>query len=532
MPGRPLFLFYEDRIMWPNTLERRGFPVAGRRQPVRRTFRPFLEALESRLVLQGAAITSLSTSSVPEGSPGFTLGINGSGFAPGAFVFWNNTILPTTFVNGNQLNVDIPASLLTEDTSMMNGGPVTVSVLQNGTLSNTAQLNIAEAPIAVTGGFGFTGPLITNGTVATFSDTGGAELPFPQDYQATINWGDNSISGGTITGPDQNGLFTVTGNHAYTTLSPYTISVTVTHETSPPVTITDVVNQSQVTTNTLGPITGQELQPLNNVPVVTFQNLSGQPAGAFNATINWGDNSTSTGTVTGPDQNGFFTVTGSHTYAEDGEVEQDLVDAFPVTVTITDGMSATVTTTANIAEENTIVGPSGGPVITGQELQPINNVVVATFGNGNGQSPSAFHAMINWGDGTTSAGTITGPDQNGVFTVTGSHTYAEDGEVEQDLVDAFPVTVTITDGVSATVTTTANIAEENTIVGPSGGPVITGQELQPINNVVVATFGNGNGQSPSAFHAMINWGDGTTSAGTITGPDQNGVFTVTGSHTY
>ena len=42
-----------------------------------------------------------------------------------------------------------------------------------------------------------------------------------------------------------------------------------------------------------------------------------------------------------------------------------------------------------------------------------------------------------------SAGTITGP-VNGVFTVTGSHTYTEDGEVEIDLVDVFPVKVTIT----------------------------------------------------------------------------------------
>jgi hypothetical protein len=52
-----------------------------------------------------------------------------------------------------------------------------------------------------------------------------------------------------------------------------------------------------------------------------------------------------------------------------------------------------------------------------------------------------------------------------------------------------------------------------------------------LTNFQVATFTHANGVEPaSAFIAIINWGDGTTSAGTIT---QTGTtYIVTGSHTY
>src|SRR5207248_284802 len=178
-------------------------------------------------------------------------------------------------------------------------------------------------------------------------------------------------------------------------------------------------------------LNGVELQPVTGT-VATFKGDGSDPASAFKATIDWGDGTTSAGVITGPDANGVFTVTGTHTYAEDGEVEQDLIDVFPLKVTIMMGnQSVTVMSTANIAEEDEIIGAQGGFVLNGKELVPVTGTV-ATF-KGDGSDPaSAFKATIDWGDGTTSAGVITGPNANGVFTVTGTHTYAEDGEVEQD----------------------------------------------------------------------------------------------------
>jgi uncharacterized repeat protein (TIGR01451 family) len=55
----------------------------------------------------------------------------------------------------------------------------------------------------------------------------------------------------------------------------------------------------------------------NNVTVATFTHASGvEPASAFVATINWGDNSTSTGTVSLSGTT--YTVKGSHSYAQGG----------------------------------------------------------------------------------------------------------------------------------------------------------------------------------------------------------------------
>ena len=55
----------------------------------------------------------------------------------------------------------------------------------------------------------------------------------------------------------------------------------------------------------------------SNVKVATFTHASGvEPASAFVATINWGDGSTSTGTITLSGTT--YTVKGSHTYSQNG----------------------------------------------------------------------------------------------------------------------------------------------------------------------------------------------------------------------
>ena len=55
-----------------------------------------------------------------------------------------------------------------------------------------------------------------------------------------------------------------------------------------------------------------------------------------------------------------------------------------------------------------------------------SNVAVATFTHANGVEPvSDFVATINWGDGTTSTGSIT--ESGTTYKVKGSHTYAKNG---------------------------------------------------------------------------------------------------------
>src|SRR5205085_4048641 len=129
---------------------------------------------------------------------------------------------------------------------------------------------------------------------------------------------------------------------------------------------------------------------------------------------------------------------------------------------------------------------------------------------------------------TTSPGVITGPDVNGVYTVTGSHTFREESGPEHG--GPFPVSVTILHlgAFAVTVTDTAVIAEAPLVA--SGGFSFTGPTL---TNVTLANFTDTGGpEALSDYSATINWGDSTTSPGTIIGPNASGVFSVTGSHTY
>src|SRR5882672_10371212 len=70
-----------------------------------------------------------------------------------------------------------------------------------------------------------------------------------------------------------------------------------------------------------------------------------------------------------------------------------------------------------------------------EDVALASNTDVAHFTvNNSTDTASAFTATIDWGDGTTTTGTVVG--SNGSFSVTGGHTYADEG---------FPdATVTIT----------------------------------------------------------------------------------------
>jgi hypothetical protein len=99
--------------------------------------------------------------------------------------------------------------------------------------------------------------------------------------------------------------------------------------------------------------------------------------------------------------------------------------------------------------------------LNGFEQSPLTNVTVATFAQPGTQPAPAFGATIDWGDGTTSAGNVTGG--NGSFAVLGSHTHGDER--------AFPVTVTLTGPfTAAALTTTANVLARLLPDGTRGTP--------------------------------------------------------------
>src|SRR6185437_10305667 len=151
------------------------------------------------------------------------------------------------------------------------------------------------------------------------------------------------------------------------------------------------------------------------------------------------------------------------------------------------------------------------------------STTIATFTDTDPVDPASdFTASIHWGDGTSSSGTVSG--SGGAFTVTGGHTYADEGS------DPASVVITRTDDARTTTPSGSVAVAEGDVLTPHG------DTLNLTSNTsfsgAVATFTDSDTITPAGdFTASINWGDGTaTTVGTVTGG--SGTFTVSGSHTY
>jgi len=249
--------------------------------------------------------------------------------------------------------------------------------------------------------------------------------------------------------------------------------------------------------------------------VATFTTpFLGNVAGDFAAAIDWGDGSTTdVGAVSGG--NGNFTVTGTHTYTVGGQ------DTVKVTVTDdspgTASASGTGKATINFAGQMVLNSASEGTALP-------NGTPVATFSDSNsGDTPASFTATIRWGDGLTTPGAVSGGA--GTFTVSGGHTYADEGN------DPASVILTHTvDHASSTVSGSVAVAEADGLV-PHGtsfeanaGQLFSG---------TVATFDDTGfpGNAAGDFTAAIDWGDGQITTGAVSGGNGS-PFTVSGSHTY
>jgi hypothetical protein len=284
--------------------------------------------------------------------------------------------------------------------------------------------------------------------LATFTDPGGAEAL--KDYFAIIAWGDGKTSSGVIA--VNNGAFTVSGSHQYAEQGPYSIQVTIGHDSTSSMIVTDTMTVSEASLIASGQsIAVAEGAATGLVTVATFVDLGGpESVSDYSATIKWGDNSTDSAGVIQPTGDGkTFRVVGSHTYAEEG--------TYSITATINHETAPTVTVTssANVSDPAVI----GTPALTNL-AQGVNytNISVATFadpGVNAGTAPEAladYGASINWGDNTSSTGTIS--VSSGTFTVTGSHTYSTFGSLT--------VVVTLMHDNSPPTTVT-----ETVVVGPS-----------------------------------------------------------------
>jgi hypothetical protein len=254
--------------------------------------------------------------------------------------------------------------------------------------------------------------------------------------------------------------------------------------------------------------------------VATFTDTTPSPASGYTVSIDWGDGTTSSGSVA-TNSDGSFTVTGfpTHTYGTDG--------TYTVTVSISetgdDHDAATATAVATVVEANRgIVASVPSPPAS----EGTFSGTIETFTDNGATDPASnFTATIDWGDGTSSAGVVTAGSGPGQYVVSGAHTYAD------EVSGTFLVTLSEPEGGGGVGGPAFFFA-----VGDADALTATGSSFNATAGKAfsgtVATFTDTNSAAlASDFATTINWGDGTTTAGTVTGPT-GGPFTVTGSHTY
>ena len=161
------------------------------------------------------------------------------------------------------------------------------------------------------------------------------------------------------------------------------------------------------------------------------------------------------------------------------------------------------------------------PNCTGITINPIpNSTAIGTFTYATGSFtdlyPSVYSATVDYGDGTGAQALILSGNN---FSL--SHTYLNSG--------IYSVTVTVSDtvGMPASTTFLVNV----TVNTPPTVGVITVNNATAAVNTAITAFATFTDTGTSDTHTAVwNWGDTTTSAGTVS--ETNGSGWVTDSHTY
>ncbi|HVA44979.1 MAG TPA: TIGR03118 family protein [Pirellulales bacterium] len=384
------------------------------------------------------------------------------------------------------------------------GAGTASATLSGSTTVADARLTVTRTVAAMTEGVAF------SGSVATLSDANTSAAV--GDFTATIDWGDGETSAGTVSA-NGSGSFNIAGNHTYSEGGTYAIGVSVVDAGGSSASATQSAAVADYPLAGSGVnVSGTEGGSFSGT-VATFDDTDpdGGSVSEYSVTIDWGDGNHSAGSVSG--SAGHYTVDGTHTFADESS-------RILVMVRDAGGATATVRSLATIADSDVLTG-SGGTV-SGTEGQAFSGVL-ASFTNANtANSAGDFLASIDWGDGTTSTGTVSGT--TAVYTVSGKHTYADEGSYTAHVVlrDDPPGTAAATASVAVHVAD-APLTPNAFTFHPTEGSTFTG---------AVASFTDGNAAAPASdFTATIDWGNGSTTAGTATAAG-GGVFNVVGAHTF
>jgi len=395
---------------------------------------------------------------------------------------------------------------------------VSTRVADSGGSAVTANISmtVADAPLSASGA---SPANCSEGTpcnlrVATFTDADPSGIV--SDYAATINWGDGTPpSPGTIVANGTGG-FNVSGSHVYAEEGNYTVSTHVADSGGSAVTANISMTVTDAPLSASGTsVNATEGTLVSNTVMATFTDAD--PNGVvsdYTATINWGDGTPSSSGTIVANGTGGFNVVGSHVYSEEGSYNAQIM------VTDTGGKMATTNTNVSVADAPLSVQ---GQSIGATEGTLLSNVLMATFSDSDPNAiVSDYTAIINWGDGTSSAA-IVSTNGAGGFNVVGSHAYAEEG--------TYTAQITVTDIGGSVGGANTNVNVLDAALSASGA-TINATEGALLGNAVMATFTDANPNGVAGdFTATINWGDGTLSAAVVS-TNGTGGFNVSGNHVY
>ncbi|HEV3342525.1 MAG TPA: DUF4214 domain-containing protein, partial [Pirellulales bacterium] len=181
------------------------------------------------------------------------------------------------------------------------------------------------------------------------------------------------------------------------------------------------------------------------------------------------------------------------------------------------GSRATAIGTATVAD----AAVSAAAVTAAATEGAAFNGILATFIDAAGSEPIGdYKATIDWGDGTVRSN-ATVAFNSGVFTVSGTHTYAEEGTRS--------AVVTIAHDSAPTVSVVETVIVADAPLAGTSATIATGSTVSGI----VASFRDPDaGDTVADYSASIDWGDGQTSPGSIGVGTGAGQFNVTGNHSY
>ena len=331
------------------------------------------------------------------------------------------------------------------------------------------------------------GPIIAGQSVTvggSFTDVGVNDT-----HGSTVDWGDLSTSSATVS--ESGGSGSVSANHSYIAPGVYTVSVDVSDGDGGIDTRTVSIRvNTPPTASAGGPYVGPEGSTLT-------LGASASDADADVLSTTWSFS------VAGPPPS-VCTFGQTSTLAPTVLCTDDAV--ITATLTVSDGVNAAVIRTATVTVGN--VAPSVGAVTTSASPVAVGASVSASLSFSDEEVGDTHTATIDWGDGNTTAASIS--ESGGAGTASGTHPYAAAG--------SYTVTITVTDDdgdSSAATAVTPTVVNAPPTAG-AGGPY-SGNEGSVVSLTGTASDPEGGSLTKSwSFAQAADPGTTCTPTGTAT----------------